>query len=137
MNPNNDFKNQAYTPYTTYSNINAMTNNSYSAPLQPVDNFQNQGVPQVVTNQIDEVEMNAVKMSLKSSGQFVACPYCRHQSVTSTEQNCSAKNVLCCVFFQPVSWVLFQAVRNKDINCYDVDHFCTRCGNKLAEYRAC
>jgi hypothetical protein len=34
-------------------------------------------------------------------------------------------------------WVLFQACRHKDINCYDAKHSCSKCGNLTGAYNAC
>jgi hypothetical protein len=151
MNSQSDFniKNNGYLPPSQYSNINAP-----QALISPQENISNnssyQAYPQTYTNSIpqinqivqnqssfDQVEINTLKSSLKSNGQFVSCPFCKHQSVTRTEQTCSTGNVLCCVFFGPLAWVLMQAVRSKDMNCYNSTHYCTRCGNTLANYKAC
>lgn len=129
--------------YSAYTNIN---DNSLGLPLNNANTTRpnnvtatSSGVPPIVLNQtsLDEVEKNNLRMSLKSNAQFVTCPYCKHQSVTRADQTCSAGSVLCCVAFGGMMWLLFQALRKKDINCYDAEHFCIRCGNNLANYKAC
>ena len=93
----------------------------------------------IVQNQttITQYEVNNLSKILKSSGQLSSCPYCKALGVTRTEEKCSFSNVLCGLAFGPVSWILFQALRRKDINCYDAEHFCIHCGNKLVSYKAC
>jgi hypothetical protein len=154
-----------YSPYISYPDINSQTaplnplvQNSNTNPI-PNNNFPNsnshrqnnnqniQMVPTynierpfaVVNNQtaIDEIDKNNLKLTLKSNGQFVNCPYCKNMSVTRADKQCSITNVLCCVFTGPLPWFLLQAVRGKDINCFNADHYCTRCGNVLANYKAC
>jgi hypothetical protein len=153
MNSKSDFniKNNGYLPPSQYSDINApqalitsqgniTTNSTYQANPPSYPNLNHPQVNQVVQNQTtfdQAVAINTLNSALKSNGQFVACPFCKHQSVTRTEQTCSTGNVLCCVFFGPIAWVLMQAIRSKDMNCYDSIHYCTRCGNKLANYKAC
>jgi hypothetical protein len=115
-----------YVPPTQYSNIN-------STPL--IHN----SVPAVAKNQISpsQDEVTNLKTALRSNTQFVTCPFCRNQAMTRTERTCSVANIICCIFTTPLTWLIFQACRSKDISCYDADHFCTRCGNNLANYHAC
>lgn len=84
-------------------------------------------------------ELDNLQKSLKSSSQFVGCPYpnCKNQGMTRVQQSCSICNICCCVLTAAIPWLIFQAIRKKDINCWDADHYCVRCGNKLASYRAC
>ena len=82
-------------------------------------------------------EVENLNKSLKSYSQFVSCPYCRNQGMTKVQQSCSCLSVCCCLTFLAVPWLIFQACRGKDINCYDTEHYCVRCGNKLAAYRSC
>jgi hypothetical protein len=152
-NYTNDFNNKINNPYTSYSNINA-PGYTHTIPLTRLEQQPNHSmqsthhtqtapipliphIPQVMTNQIDEVEASSIRRSLKSNAQYVGCPYCKQQSMTRVEKNCSFKNVLCGVLLHPMIWLVYQAVRGKDINCYDADHYCSKCGNKLAEYKAC
>ncbi len=115
-----------YVPPTTYSNIQ-------STPL-----LQN-SVPPLTKNQTvpSTQDISNLQAALKSEPNFVTCPYCKNQAITRTERNCSTGNILCCACFLLVPWLCFQLCRGKDCNCYDADHFCTRCGNNLAHYKAC
>ena len=115
-----------YVPPNTYTNIN-------SSPL-----IQD-SVPAVSWNQLipNPSELTNLQAALKSSTQFVSCPFCKYQAMTRVEQKCSAGSTLCCVFTGGVCWLGTQLCRGKDLNCKDTDHFCTRCGNKLANYHSC
>lgn len=147
---NNDFNPKLNNPYTSYSNINS-PGYTYTLPLTRIEQQPNNSIqttshlqtapiphiPHVVSNQVDEVEASSIRRSLKSNAQYVGCPYCKQPSMTRVEKNCSFKNVLCGVLLHPMVWLVYQAVRGKDINCYDADHYCSKCGNKMAEYKAC
>lgn len=133
-----DFDNRG-TYFPPYANIN---DTSFGTPTNDTRSYNNVAgatVAPIVLNQtrLDEVEVNNLKMSLKSNAQYVACPYCKHQSLTRADQTCSVGSVLCCVAFGGLMWLLFQGIRKKDINCYDAKHYCIRCGNNLANYKAC
>lgn len=152
-----------YNMYTSLNDTSARTNFDYMVPNQtndinaPSNLVHNQKtipltrvipqtqlsvnpIPQMVNNQqnvVNNLELSVLKMSLKSSPQTVNCPYCHNLGMTRTEKQCSAPNILCCVLCHPIAWVLFQALRGKDISCYDAEHYCTKCGNSLANYKAC
>lgn len=93
----------------------------------------------VVSNQVGSnvAEAAILKDSLRSTPQYVGCPYCKKQGMTRVERSCSCCNVLCCLFTALGPWLCFQACRGKDINCCDADHYCYACGNKLGHYDAC
>jgi hypothetical protein len=118
---------------------------NYNAPTQYSNNFNAPLIPNshpsvvIVNNQVNPTpqELDNLQMALKSTPQFVSCPYCRYQGMTQTERKCSCCNLLCCIFCAAIPWLICQACRGKDINCYDADHYCTRCHNKLSTYRAC
>jgi len=118
------------------------TNNaSMERIVYPEMNSYQLNIPQlkIAHNQtsITQYEVNNLSKTLKSSGQLSCCPYCKALGITRTEEKCSFSNVLCGLGFGPVSWILFQALRRKDMNCYDAEHFCINCGNKLVSYKAC
>ena len=128
-----------------YNNLNTTNSTGMEREMFPINNLNNNlprnNPPQlnVTQNQtmITQYEVNNISKILKSSGQFIACPYCKAQGVTRTEETCSLFNVSCGVIFGPIPWILFQALRRKDINCYDAEHHCIQCGSKLATYKAC
>jgi hypothetical protein len=123
---NQVYQQGGYQPPTQYNNIN-------SAPL--IAN----SVPPMTTNQAtpSQAEVENLRLALKSSPQFVNCPYCKTQGMTRTEQACSIPSILCCFCFGGIPWLLCQACRGKDINCYDAQHYCVRCNSNLSSYQAC
>jgi hypothetical protein len=111
---------------------------NYQPPQQQSQPIITQTQPIIVHNQIVKPnELAGMQATLKSSPQFVSCPFCHHQGLTNTRTSCSVLNCLCCICATPLCWLLFQVIRGKDINCKDADHFCVRCGNKLSSYSAC
>ena len=125
-----------------YNHLNTSNNISFDREMYAVNNnLPTTSPPQlnIAQNQtlITQYEVSNISKVLKSSGQYVACPYCRAQAITRTEETCSMLNVACGFMFGPVTWILFQALRRKDINCYDAEHYCIQCGSKLASYKAC
>ena len=111
---------------------------------QPPNNYPNSSpliqnsIPAYSNNQVASPgQLENLQMALKSSAQYVNCPYCYHQGLTRTETACSCCSVMCCVVFAAVPWLLFQVCRGKDINCLDANHYCQKCNNSLASYRAC
>lgn len=96
-------------------------------------------MPVMVRNQSTptQTELDSIKKSLRSKPAFISCPYCGNSAITRTETSCSLLSVLCCVCTGLVPWLLGQVICGKDVNCDNADHFCLKCGNKLAEYNAC
>ena len=134
----------SYSP--VYENINlpgsvVTVNESYEMPKLPVQTDTNtlSGAPILINNQMSAlaIEAQSLEMALKSKPIFLACPYCRHQSLTRINQKCSYSNIACCLLFGGVTWLIFQAARAKDINCYNAEHYCTRCNKLLNSYKAC
>lgn len=93
----------------------------------------------IVNNQTvpNPEEMKAIQTSLRSSSQFILCPFCTISGMTIVEKEYSCSNILCCIFSTPITWLLFQVCRQKDLNCYNVTHRCQKCGNVLGTYRSC
>jgi hypothetical protein len=116
----------------------------YVPPVQFTDestpNFQKPKIA-VSNNQItsspSQDEIQNLQNALKSSSKFVSCPYCRYHAMTQVDKSCSIPNIICAVGFCVLPWLIFQPCRGKDLSCYDAEHFCTRCHNKLASYNAC
>jgi hypothetical protein len=119
-------QNKGYFPPA--NNANVTSSPLITDGLSPVSN--NQVRPSIV-------DIENLKNALKSDSNFVTCPYCRNQAITRTQKKFSCINCLCCVVTSGILWLFFQACRGKDINCYDADHYCNRCNNNLASYKAC
>jgi len=115
-----------YVPPTNYANIS-------STPL-----IQN-NIPSITRNQqtVHPQDIQNLQIALKTVSNFVTCPYCKNQAITNINKSCSVSNSLCCIFSAVLPWVVFQACRGKDLNCYNAKHTCTRYNNTLANYNAC
>jgi hypothetical protein len=85
----------------------------------------------------NQTEIFNLQKSLKSESKYVMCPYCKYKAMTQIEKKCSVSNTLCGALSLILPWLIFQACRGKDLSCYNAEHFCTRCHNKLATYQAC
>lgn len=73
----------------------------------------------------------------KTSSVEVFCPFCRKNTFTKVDTSLNCLNCLCCCFTGFFPWLIFQAVRSKDINCKDANHVCPGCGRTLHIYSAC
>ena len=82
-------------------------------------------------------EVLALSTVLKSNPQFVVCPHCKSITPTRTERSLSFKNSLLFCVVGPIFWGISQIFRNKDLNCYDANHYCLKCNASLGNYRAC
>ena len=125
-------------PVKSYTNLTSDSIN-YNYPQIPRIENSVPNVPPLMNNQTLSINQDLANIGncLKSNAQFVQCPYCKFSGISKTEKSLSPLNLLCCLCFGPFSWVSFQAIRSKDINCYDAEHSCQRCGNKYASYQAC
>jgi hypothetical protein len=95
--------------------------------------------PILTNNQMNpnQNHINNLQSALKSQSQLVACPYCKSQDFTKIESECSNINLFFCIISLGLLWTPHQCLRNKDYNCYNAKHSCVRCGQMLADYRAC
>lgn len=107
-------------------------NNNY----QPQQNYSPQ--PVVINSQPQNNVIIANDPNMyRTSSVLATCPACKITSNTRVETSCSCSNVLCCLFTDPIIWLIFQAVRGKDINCCDARHTCSSCGSLMGTYNAC
>jgi len=113
----------------------------YTPPNDFSTDSNRNGLIPVSKNQITtsppQDEIQNLQSALKSSSKFVSCPYCKYQAMTQIDRSCSVPNIILSVASCLLPWLLIQACRGKDINCYNVEHFCKRCQNKLASYNSC
>jgi hypothetical protein len=148
QNQNSNFNNpyvnynQPYAPPSQYVHPQVQPQNTYMPPntyqAQPAYVYTTSGtIPPLVNNQVYSTEILMLQKALKSNATFVICPNCKNQGISRADQSCSGANVLCCICFGGIFWLLFQAVRGKDINCYDTRHTCMKCGIILGDYTAC
>jgi hypothetical protein len=134
---NNNYipENRYYTPPTNY---NQLLNHSVNSDFNN-NNINNINQNNLVNNQTTQTqkEVEFLSIVLKSDSKFVCCPYCKNDAMTKTKQKTSIPNFLCFLATGPIAWLGFQVLRKKDLNCYDSDHYCTKCKNVMASYRAC
>ena len=92
----------------------------------------------ITNNQIQNntYEMLALSTVLKSKPQFVVCHFCHSVCPTRTEKKLSFFNTLFCVL-SPQLWIAYQVLKDKDLNCYDTQHYCLKCNANLGNYSAC
>ena len=117
----------------------------YANPISSFDNITcppnsvNTSSIQIANNQIlpNNYEMIALSTILKSNPQFIVCPHCKGITPTRTEKSLSFKNALLFCLGGPFIWGLVQMLRNKDLNCYDANHYCLKCNANLGNYKAC
>ena len=81
-------------------------------------------------------ELLALSTVLKSQPQFIVCPFCHCVCPTRTEKKLSFTNTLFC-FLAPHFWIIHQILKDKDLNCYDTQHYCLKCNANLGNYNSC
>ena len=115
-----DFEPQSYSTLVTTTDVTVLKESLVKSQIVP-----------------DQVYVENLRKGLRSEECYVNCPYCLNQCGTKTLSTCSTPNILCFVLSTPVLWSLFQFFRSKDLNCYDTEHFCKKCGQELGLYNSC
>ena len=122
--------NGIYIPLQEQLNQNAQMN-------QPVPQLQITQ-KQVILNQMIKPKVIYVDTTnFKTSPYNTICPFCNSQITTQTNKKCNWYSWLLCYCAGIVPWIILQCCRNKQLNCYNAEHFCPNCGNKIAEYNSC
>ena len=123
------------------TNLPILNNNTtyYNNPNTYLANQNTQSTLYITHNQgiVNQQDLTDVMSVLKSGTTFIVCPYCKNHGPTISKRTISCPNLTCCVLFGFGGWICHQALKKKDINCYDSNHFCQTCGNKVGEYKAC
>lgn len=78
----------------------------------------------------------AIAKVLRSTSQFVLCPFCSEFVPTRAERSCSCAST-CCFLCGFIPYLCFQVLREKDINCCNANHYCPNCNAIVHQYRAC
>ena len=127
--------NGIYIPLQEQSFANSNPQNQYNQPIpsqippQPQKIIANQPLnPQVIY--IDSSKFNNSPCSM-------ACPYCKSQIATNVKKSWNWFNCIFCLWGGICCYIGMQFCRNKEINCYDSEHFCPVCKNKIGEYSSC
>ena len=131
-------QNNAYIPQN--QNVNPYQTTAYIPPNQYVGSpmiAQTQAFPVNNQNAPNHIDLHSVEQSLKTDPTTVKCPHCQFVGVTRTDTNCNCLNLCCCFCTGLIPWILFQACRGKEMNCYDSTHHCIKCGFRLGTKTAC
>ena len=93
---------------------------------------------QVVVNQVNIPKVIYVdSTNFKTASVNTICPFCKRQIFTQANKKCNWYSFLLCHCIGLLPWITLQCCRNKQVNCYDAEHFCPNCGNKIVEYNSC
>ena len=101
----------------------------YQAPQQPQQIIVNQPIsPKVIY--IDS-------SNFRNSPCSMNCPFCKNQISTEVKKHWNWLNCFFCCWAGIFCWASMQFCRNKEFNCYDSEHFCPVCHNKIGDYSSC
>ena len=117
----------------------------YYSPISEIDKIVNDIKNRNYRRQIVNTESSfnpSQKVSVNAPIEFgskpvaMICANCQAPITTKTE---SKFNFLSCVFcyFFGFFYFIFQAIRKRNILCFDVIHKCPRCGETIGVYKSC
>ena len=134
QNNNNNFNNN-----NNYNNNPGYNNNTGGDYQRPNNNINPVSTPIIVNNQSPDIRMVIVNNAgnFKTSSITATCPTCKLTAPTKVTTTLSCSNLLCYICFDPLIWIIYQLVRQKDINCCDATHNCPSCGGYVASYNSC
>ena len=139
----NDQYNQINTSNSLQSGIilvpqhNQLNSNVNNIPNSNNPNYLPSGIINNQPTSPQTISTAQIFSHLKSSPAYINCPHCTNLAVTKTESELNLSNLCCSICFGVIIWLGFQACREKDINCYDSVHKCSKCGAVLNKYSAC
>ena len=107
-------------------------------PVQPVVSPAMGQMPpnQLVVNQVNPVVVLPPDI-FKSTPVNITCPFCNRNITTQIRETFNCATCCLCLCTSPLLYVCIQLVRGKDLCCYDVDHSCPYCSNRLGSYTSC
>ena len=133
--------NEIYNSIQTQSSINSEINriNPQIPMMNPVNVSQGQIQPNpIVVNQMAQPKIVYIDTTkIKTSPFGMVCPICNGNIRTIVNKKCNWYTCALCYCAGLFTWIMLQCCRNKELNCYNAEHFCPRCGNKIAEYNSC
>ena len=117
----------------TFSNQNRQNIYNQQRIYQPP-----QQAPQIIVNQPINPQVIYIDTSkLRNSPFSMTCPYCKGQISTEVKKSWNWFNCVFCLWAGFCCWAGMQFCRNKELNCYDSEHFCPTCHNKIGDYSSC
>ena len=104
--------------------------------LRPMINIPQSN--QIILNQMVKPQNIYVDTTnFKTDPCQTVCPFCKNQIQTQVNKKCDWYSVCLCYFCGICTYITLQCCRNKKLICFDAEHFCPICGNKIAEYSSC
>ena len=91
----------------------------------------------IVNQQINPQIIYIDSSNLKTSPCSMACPFCKSQISTQVKKSFNWFNCIFCLWAGICCWAGLQYCKNKEINCYDSEHFCPVCHSKIGDYSSC
>ena len=119
---------------------NILTVSEENLDKQRLTTIENEeiNIPKLSNNQDVNIDrLNNLKYALKSSSQFISCPYCNYQDFTGVEKENNMLNTVFCILSLGTLWGCHQFFRNKDCNCFNAKHTCKKCGQEIQNYKTC
>ena len=101
------------------------------AIIQPIIPINNQIIPAQ-----QEQEIYIKPKEFKTKPVVCTCPNCKEIVTTSVYRDLNTVNFICCCWCC-LCWLVFQLVRDKDLNCDDAVHRCPKCYHEIRKYRVC
>ena len=119
-----------------YSPISVIENIVYGLKSRENRNYQSQIVNTESSFKPTEKVHYLAPIEFGSKPVTMICVKCQVQITTKTEKKW---NCLSCIFCYVcnVFYCIFQAIRKRNILCFDIKHECPRCGTTLGVYKSC
>ena len=132
MDISNQNSNGLYIPLQEQSFSNSqryIPSQVYQAPQQNQQIIVNQPImPRVIYVDSSKFTTSPCPMS---------CPFCKSQINTVVKKKWNWFSCVFCLWAGLCCWAGLQYCRNKQLNCYDADHSCPVCHNKIGDYSSC
>ena len=126
--------NGIYIPLQEQSFSNSNRQNQYYQPGA----YQVPQQQQIIANQPIHPQVIYIDSSkFNNSPCPMTCPFCKNQISTEVKKSWNFYNCFFCLWAGICCWIGMQFCRNKEINCYDSEHFCPICKNKIGDYSSC
>ena len=109
---------------------------TYGQPIvQPVPIMPTVPVPVPIQVAPDKQGMDPEKF--KTTPVTLECPFCHKVTATKVDRSLNVCACLLCYCTGIVCYVCVQAIRKKDLCCWDAEHRCAFCGNVVGAYTSC
>ena len=129
--PQKPSSNRVYIPLQEQTLSNTSDRNLY--------NQQRIQAPQqiIVNQQVYPQVLYIDSSKFRNSPILMSCPFCKSSISTHVKKNFNYLNCIICLWAGVCCWAGMQYCRNKELNCYDSEHYCPVCLNKIGDYSSC